>query len=117
MVDFSAMLLLVLGFARGMWGWVTHEFKRAPWETRMVHLRQLRCVIAVHILFALELMIVSDLIETVLIIVEHSPGEKAFFSSPVFYELAQLAIVVLIRTFIDYFLSKEIRSLDDPSLA
>lgn len=114
-VDVAAMLLLTLGFARGAWGWLIQEIRRIPWEKRVLRLRQLRCVMAVHILFALELMIISDLIETVLILVEYAPDEVAFFSSPAFFELTQLAIVVVIRTFIDYFLSKEIESLDNPS--
>ena len=110
-VDIAAMTLLTLGFVRVAWGWLVQEFKRTPWDDRILHLRTLRCVVAHHILIALELMIVSDLIETVLIIVEHTPGKTSFFSSPVFFELAQLAVVVVIRTFIDFFLSKEIREL------
>ena len=109
-VDFAAILILTLAFARGASGWLLHEIKRTPWEERVGLLRKLRCLIGLHILFALELLIVSDLIETVLIVADGNPGEGSFFSSPAFSELTQLAIVVVIRTFIDYFISKRSRS-------
>ena len=115
-VDVAAMLLLTLAFLRGAAGWLIEEIRRKPWEVRVLHLRRLRCVVGLHILFALELMIVSDLIETVLILVKENPEGGSFFSSPAFFELTQLAVVVAIRTFIDYFLSKEIESLDEPIL-
>ena len=110
-VDIAAMLLLTVGFVRGAAGWLVQEVKRPPWEERVIRLGKLRCVVGLHILFALELMIVSDLIETVLIIMEHAPHKGSFFSSPVFFELSQLAVVVIIRTFIDFFLSREIKEI------
>ena len=110
-IDLFALTLLVLGFARGAFGWVGMELSREPWELRIVSVRKLRCVVGVHILYALELMIVADLIETFVAVAGAEPGLESFFHSEVFYALVQLGLIVLIRTVIDYFLGKEINEL------
>ncbi len=71
----------------------------------------LRCVVGVHILYALELMIVADIIGTFVAVAGAEPGHENFFHSEVFYALVELDFVVLIRTVVDYFLGKRIDEL------
>ena len=115
-VDAFALILLLLGFARGAVGWVRVEIAREPWEKRFRVLRRLRCVVGIHILYALELMIVSDLISSFVAVARAEGGYGDFFHSEVFYSLVQLGIIVVIRILIDYFLDKEIRELHESSV-
>ena len=84
---------------------------REPWERRIVTIRKLRCVVGVHILYALELMIVSDIIESFIAVAAAEADGVGFFESDVFFALMKLGFIVLIRTVIDYFLGKEISEL------
>ncbi len=111
--DIFGLTLLVLGFVRGALGWLRTELEREPWEQRLVSLRKLRCVVGVHILYALELMIVSDIIDSFVAVARHEGDHGDFFHGEVFYSLVQLGMVVVIRTVIDFFLSKEIGELSD----
>ena len=113
--DIFGLTLLVLGFARGAIGWVRTEIEREPWEQRLLSLRKLRCVVGVHILYALELMIVSDIIDSFVAVARHEGDHGDFFHGEVFYSLVQLGMVVVIRTVIDFFLSKEIGELHEPT--
>jgi uncharacterized membrane protein len=112
-VDMFALILLVLGFARGAVGWLRVEIAHEPWERRFRVLRRLRCVIGIHILYSLELMIVADLIDSFVAVARAEDGYEDFFHSAVFYALVQLGIVVMIRTLIDYFLGRELRELHE----
>jgi uncharacterized membrane protein len=111
--DIFGLTLLVLGFVRGALGWLRTELEREPWEQRLVSLRKLRCVVGVHILYALELMIVSDIIDSCVAVARHEGDHGDFFNGEVVYSLVQLGMVVVIRTVIDFFLSKEIGELSD----
>ena len=111
--DLFGLTLLVLGFARGAVGWVRTEIEREPWERRLLSVRKLRCVVGVHILYALELMIVSDIIDSFVAVARHEGDHGDFFHGEVFYSLVQLGMIVLIRTVIDFFLSKEIGELSN----
>ena len=113
--DIFGLTLLVLGFARGAIGWVRTEIEREPWERRLLSLRKLRCVVGVHILYALELMIVSDIIDSFVAVARHEGDHGDFFHGEVFYSLVQLGMVVVIRTVIDFFLSKEIGEIHEPT--
>jgi uncharacterized membrane protein len=112
-VDVFGLALLVVCFVRGAVGWLRLEWQRLPWEERLMPLRKLRCVVGLHILFALELMIVSDIIESFLAVARYEADDGNFFSSTAFYSLVQLAMIVAIRTVIEHFLSKEIESIHD----
>ena len=111
--DIFGLTLLVLGFARGAVGWVRIEIAREPWERRFRALRKLRCVMGIHILYALELMIVSDIIDSFVAVARAEGGYEDFFHSGVFYSLVQLGMIVIIRTLIDYFLDRELRELHE----
>ena len=105
------LILLVLGAVRGALGWVRTEFSHDPWELRIASVRKLRCVIGVHILYALELMIVADVIATFVVVAGVEASVESFFHSEVFFALMELGLIVLIRTVLDYFVGKEIREL------
>ena len=111
--DIFALTLLVLGFARGAIGWVRAEVDGEAWERRFLSVRRLRCVVGVHILFALELMIVSDIIDSFVAVSRHAGGYGNFFQGAIFYSLVQLGMIVMIRTVIDYFLGREISELHE----
>ena len=110
-IDMFGLTLLVFGFARGAFGWIGTEISREPWERRIVTIRKLRCVVGIHILYALELMIVSDIIESFIAVAAAEADGAGFFESDVFFALMKLGFIVLIRTVIDYFLGKEISEL------
>ena len=110
-VDLFGLLLLTVGFVRGAVGWIRLEWQRLPWAERLGPVRELRRVVAVHILYALELMIVSDIIASFLAIANAPDHGGNFFESEVFGSLVQLAMVVGIRTVIDFFIEKEAGSL------
>ena len=110
-VDLFGLLLLTVGFARGAVGWIRLEWQRLPWTERLGPVRELRRVVAVHILYALELMIVSDIIASFLAIANAPEHRGSFFESEVFASLVELAMVVGIRTVIDFFLEREAGSL------
>ena len=112
-VDIFGLVLLILGFVRGVVGWIGLEWRRLPWEERLTPLRKLRCVVGLHILFALELMIVADIIESFLAVAGYEFDGGEFFSSPAFFALIQLAMIVAIRTVIEHFLAKEIESVHE----
>ena len=110
-ISVFGIALLILGVGRGALGWVRTELDREPWERRVTTIRKLRCMVGVHILYGLELMIVADIIDSFVAVVGAEAVGGSFFHSEVFYSLVQLAILVLIRTVIDYFLGKEISGL------
>ncbi len=110
-IDMFGLTLLVFGFARGEFGSIGTEISREPWERRIVAIRKLRCVVGIHILYALELMIVSDIIESFIAVAAAEADGVGFFESDVFFALMKLGFIVLIRTVIDYFLGKEISEL------
>lgn len=110
-VEIVSLVILVIGFLRGALGWFSEELKQTPWNERFSRIRSLRCNVGIHILFALELMIISDLIHSFLAVVRSDSYEN-FFSSDVFLSLVQLGMVVVIRTLIDIVLSKEIDGIE-----
>lgn len=114
-VDVFSLLLLVVGFLRGAVGWMAQEWRRLPWSERFRPFRRLRCVVGLHILFALELLIISDIIHTFLAVVEHHAMEGAFYHSATFNALVHLAVVVAIRTLIDFVLAKEVEAVHEPA--
>ena len=110
--DVFGLTLLTLGFFRGAVGWIQAEVARKPWDERLRTVRRLRCIVGAHILYALELMIVSDIIDSFVAVARAQDNYESFFQSDVFYSLVQLGMIVLIRTVIDYFLGKEITELE-----
>ena len=96
--DGVAIVVMVIGFVMALVGFVP-----TLWHTGRVDaiskLQMIRCNFGVYLVFALELMIVSDLLHSVL--------------SRRLEDLYLLGGLVVIRTLIAYFLNQEIKELSE----
>lgn len=95
-IDIFAMLLLLLGAVRFLLGVMRSELSRDE-GLRLRGTNRERIELGHYILAGLELLIVSDIIHTSL--------------SLAFADLAYLALLVLIRSLISYFLDRELGQL------
>ncbi|MFO7887159.1 MAG: DUF1622 domain-containing protein [Eubacteriales bacterium] len=75
---------------------VYHEVKRKKSTVLHKKREELRIKLGSYILIGLEILIVADIIETII--------------NPTLEEVARLGAIVLIRTFISYFLEKELET-------
>ena len=95
-IETLSAVVLLTGFAKGMWGFVLHEWRE--WRTltgvSAENIAGLRPVVGNYILLGLDFYIVSDVLSTML--------------HPEWQELISLAVIGLLRTVIGYFLGKEI---------
>ena len=94
-VDAAAAALMVLGALGAAIKFVRSLFLQE--SARLMQTQKLRCEFGISLTFALELMIVSDLLHT---LIDHSLDD-----------LYALALLVGIRTVITFFLNKEIGEL------
>ena len=95
-VDLFAILLLVIGALRFIWGAAGAELSRD--DAHRVHrTNRARVALGRYILAALELLIVSDIVHTAL--------------SLAFQDLVFLGLLVLIRSLISFFLERELDTL------
>ena len=92
-IDVSAAFVMTLAFAGAMFSYVKIEL-RSERVDRIMQLQIVRCDLGVKLVFALELLIISDLLHT---IVSRSMDDMIIVGA-----------LVLIRTVIGYFLNKEI---------
>lgn len=92
-IDVSAALVMVLAFAGAMFSYVQIAI-RAERVERIMKLQIVRCDLGVKLVFALELLIISDLLVTIF---SRSLDDMIIVGS-----------LVVIRTVIAYFLNKEI---------
>jgi uncharacterized membrane protein len=97
-VDVTAVLVMAWGFLMAVVGLVRGSIGAGDETGRMRNLQVVRCALGVKIVFALELMIISDLVETV---VNRS-----------LEDLYVVAALVVIRTLISYFLNREIQEIE-----
>lgn len=98
-IELLSALVLLIGFAKGIWGFIV-------WEARMFRhtdqdiivpgqgIASLRPLVGSYILLGLDFYIVSDILESML--------------RPDWQELLSLAVIVVLRTTIGYFLGKEL---------
>jgi len=87
---------MVWAFVAAVYSFVISSFGGEPAE-RMRRLQMVRCGLGIKLVFALELMIISDLLHTVV--------------SRTLDDLLFLAALVLIRTIVAYFLGREIQEI------
>lgn len=97
-IEAFAILLLILGVLRFLYHFVRAEWRLTTGMDDMADLAAARIVLAHYILTGLEVFIVADLIMLVLTM-----------SLP---NLLFLALLVIVRTGISYFLEHEIRALE-----
>jgi uncharacterized membrane protein len=95
-VDVAAALVMVWGVAIAVFGFIQASLRTEVSE-RILRLQVVRCDLGVKLVFALELLIVSDLLHT---IVSRSMDD-----------LLMLGVLVVIRTAIAFFLNKEIEEV------
>lgn len=90
--------VVVYGVIIAVFAFIKTEFSRPSKGFNIEHLRILRADLGTYILLGLELLIASDIIETVV-----EPG---------LMELAILGGVVILRTLLSFFLDREIHEID-----
>lgn len=95
-IDIFAILLLLIGAGRFLFGFVAAELARDG-ATRVRRMNRERIELGRYILAGLEVFIVSDIIHTAL--------------SLRFSDLLFLALLVIIRSITSYFLDKELEQL------
>jgi len=97
LIDASAAVIMVWSFAVAIYGFAQASLTGSTAD-RVMRLQEARCALGVKLVFALELLIISDLLHTV---VSHSLDDLWF-----------LAALVAIRTVISYFLNLEIKEIE-----
>lgn len=104
-IEFIAVAILLLGVIRALWLFGLAEYLRLKNKEREFRrlTAEFRRLLGNYLLFGLELMIAADIIHTAI--------------SRTQEDLIFLAVLVIIRTIISYFLSKELESLDKKTAA
>ncbi len=97
-VDLTGLAVMIFGFVLAVTKFVPTLWVRSP-MTAMTEIQKIRCGLGTYLVFALELMIVSDLVASMI--------------SHALEDLYSLGAIVLIRTVIGYFLNKEIQELGE----
>ncbi len=92
-VDLTAAVVMLIGFVHAVVRYVPTLVQ--PAVTAIDRVQMIRCSLGSVIVFALELLIISDLLHS---IVSHTLEDLYF-----------LAAIVVLRTLIAYFLNKEIQ--------
>ena len=96
-IDLVASAIMVWAFLVSLFGFLMASIGGAPSE-RIRQLQVVRCGLGIKLVFALELLIISDLLHTVV--------------SRTMDDLMFLAALVLIRTIVAFFLNREIQEVE-----
>jgi len=98
-----SIIIAMMAVAVIVWGtfitfskWLYYEIKRKKSTVLHKKREELRIKLGSYILIGLEVLIVADIIETII--------------NPTIMEVALLGAIVVIRTFISYFLEKELEA-------
>lgn len=92
-IDATAALIMVLAFVVAVFSYFRITFRKNS-GTHIMQMQVVRCGLGVKLVFALELLIISDLLHTLV--------------SKSLDDMAIVGALVVIRTVIAYFLDKEI---------
>lgn len=98
-IDIIGITILLYGFAKAIIRFIKVEFKKEEFGIKVSSLQAIRCEIGIYILLALDFLIASDIIHTI-------------FEMEM-DQLLGLAIMIVVRTGIGYFLGKEIQEISD----
>ncbi|MFB1004532.1 MAG: DUF1622 domain-containing protein [Bacteroidia bacterium] len=93
-IDIIGVLVLLYGFAKGIFRFFKVETARGHFKINLQELQKIRCEIGVYILLALDFLIASDIIHTIFDLDRD--------------QLMTLAVMIVMRTGIGYFLGREI---------
>ncbi len=96
-VDLTGALIMVWAFAAAVVGLIRGSISSSDAHSRILNMQAARCGLGVKLVFALELMIISDLFHTII--------------SRSVDDLILVGGLVVIRTAIAYFLNKEIQDV------
>jgi uncharacterized membrane protein len=96
-VDLTGAMIMVWAFAAAVVGLVRGSIRAGDARSRIRNMQVVRCGLGVKLVFALELMIISDLLVTII--------------SRSIDDLILVGGLVVIRTVISYFLNKEIQEV------
>ena len=96
-IDLTASLIMVVAFIIAVVGLVRGGFSAGNAHGRIRNLQVVRCELGVKLVFALEMLIIADLLHTVI--------------SRSVDDLILVGGLVVIRTVIAYFLNKEIEEV------
>jgi uncharacterized membrane protein len=102
-IDLIGISILVIGFIRGFIIYIKYELQKRGAKSGFHIIQELRCKMGLYILLALDVMIASDIIHSTI----HTEMD----------DLYELAIIVLLRTAIGFFLGKEIDEIKEEETA
>lgn len=102
-IDLIGIAIILYGFVRAAFGFVAQELGRFRETYSMAHCQRIRLELGTYILIAIEFMIASDIIHTVL--------------SRELIDLAFVSALVIIRTAISFFLGRELAELREEEKA
>jgi uncharacterized membrane protein len=95
-VDITGAFIMIWGFLMAVYGFI-HALLRKGEAERFRCLQKVRCNLGIKLVFALELMIISDLLQSIV--------------SRSMEDLLMVGALVVIRTVISFFLNKEIEEI------
>lgn len=98
-IDVIGVIILLYGFIKALVKFFRAELGKNIFDAKMSTLQSVRCEIGIYILLALDFLIVSDIIHSVLEMTQQ--------------QLIELSVMIIIRTAIGYFLGKEIKELEE----
>jgi uncharacterized membrane protein len=96
-IDLTGAMIMVWAFVEAVLGLVRGSIRADDAPSRIRNMQVVRCGLGVKLVFALELMIISDLLITII--------------SRSIDDLILVGGLVVIRTVIGYFLNKEIQEV------
>lgn len=101
-IELISTAILLMGFAKAAIGFLKSEWKNLHTPDEANGLSNLRVQLGTYILLGLDFYIVSDIIHSMI--------------KPELNELINLALIVVLRTTIGFFLSKEIAEIKKDEL-
>lgn len=96
-IDIIGIAILLFGFVKEFLKYIITEFKNGIVSTPIQPIQKIRCQIGIYILLTLDFLIASDIILSVIDLSME--------------ELIKLAVTILLRITMGYFLGKEIDEL------
>jgi uncharacterized membrane protein len=97
-IEFVSAGILLIGFIKATIGFVNIEIRKGDAQSRFGRLAEIRLQLGTYILLGLDFYIVSDIMYSMI--------------RPELTELLNLALIVVLRTTIGYFLGKEISEIE-----
>lgn len=94
-IGLIASIIIILGVAVGIVNLIQIQFSKENIDKKVLARKKVRQRLGENLLLGLEVLIAADIIESI--------------ANPTLSELARLGTIVIIRTFISYFLNKEIK--------